>query len=369
MRIGLDTRPLFFTRAGISRYTRELITYLHRSTAGHDLELFSARSPGSLSPDGIPDSSWRVLRWPLGRRPLEWAWENVALANATRHLDVMHFPRFSVPARRTCPSVVTIHDLAFLVRGNTAPEATRRYFTRCTRRAIERADRVIVVSESTRDDLIDQTGCDSTRVEVVYNGVDERFHAGNRGDSRSVVERHFGLTGPFLLFVGTIEPRKNIEGLIHAHEQLGTHLPLVICGRKGWMYEKVFLAAERSRAREKIRFLDHVPDGILPDLYRAASVFVYPSHYEGFGLPVLEAMACGTPVVSSSTSAIPEIAGDAAILVNPDSPEEIAEGIRRLTDDPTEAERFQALGPARARTFTWERTARDTLEVYRNAAA
>jgi glycosyltransferase involved in cell wall biosynthesis len=269
--------------------------------------------------------------------------------------------------------VVTIHDLAFRRYPEVLTADARRYFEQATAAAVRRADAIVTVSEQTRQDLISDYGVASDRVYRVYNGVASRFCPGDSKETaRERVSQTYGLDTPYIFFLGTLEPRKNAEGLIQAFHRLYqeglTDLTLVLAGGKGWLYDTIFETVATLDIEDRVRFLDHVPDEDLPDLYRAAQVFAWPSFYEGFGLPVLEAMACGTPVVTSNTSSLPEVTGDAALLVDPHRPDEIASAIGSLFEDQALLEDLQLRGLRQAAQFSWHRCAKQTLDVYHTIA-
>lgn len=371
MRVGIDTRPLFFTTAGIARYTRDLATAVLKRH--EDCVLLGPKDPASIQPPvDAPGDAWRVIRFPLRNRALETVWQEVLLPRAARRLglDLIHHPRFDVPYRRAVPSVVTVHDIAFQLRDDILPPERRAEFVAATVRGTRRADAVITVSEQTRSDLLDWLDLDPARVHAVHNGVSAAYSVGDREQARDRVRDALDLAGPYFLFLGTIEPRKNLVNLIEAYGRLPAGSPtLVLGGARGWMSDPIYDAAQASPATARIRFLDFVPEAILADLYRAAEAFVLPSHYEGFGIPALEAMACGTPVVVSDVSSLPEVCGECAVYVQPDDPDSIADGLTRAVEDAETAARLRRDGSERAAAFTWDETARRTLDVYASVIA
>ncbi|MHB9091344.1 MAG: glycosyltransferase family 4 protein [Chloroflexota bacterium] len=238
--------------------------------------------------------------------------------------------------------------------------------------SLRRARLVLADSENTRNDLVCLLDARPDAVQVLYSGVEKRFAPLDDAAALRAVRDRLDLTRPFILFVGTIERRKNLTRLIRAYGRVRARrrdLPqLVIAGRRGWLYEDVFQAVAELGLDEDVRFLGHVNDADLPALYNLAELFVYPSLYEGFGLPPLEAMACGTPVVSSNTSSLPEVLGDAAIGVAPTDTDGLAIAIEGLLDDATLRAELRERGLAQAARFTWEAAATQLLEVYRRAA-
>jgi glycosyltransferase involved in cell wall biosynthesis len=272
---------------------------------------------------------------------------------------------------KTCRQVVTIHDMTFFLLPQCHLFTKRLYFQRLIPECVRRANQVIAVSESTKRDAIRILGTQCEKIKVIYHGKDERFHPDRAAATSCRLRAKHGLSRRVILFVGLIEPRKNLARLIRAYGKLKSlHQDscLVLVGRLGWGYEAVLRAVSESGARDRIFFPGFIPDQELPSLYNLADVFVYPSLYEGFALPVLEAMACGVPVVTSNVSSMPEIAGDAAFLVDPYDVDGIAQGLERVLVDRALRERLAEEGPKRSQPFTWERTARETLAAYEEAA-
>ena len=322
LRVGIDVSPLELTGAGTARYLRNLLAALEREPG---LELRRHRFRGSSRPAKVA----RDTAWYLGALPV-----------AARKDDVLHLPAHRGPLLSAVPLVVTIHDLAVLRHPETFNRWTRGYSRVLLGRLARAASRVIAVSEFTAREAIELLGVDEERVRVVAHGVDTPFvlHGPAAG-------------GEYALAVGTLEPRKNLPRVVLAAERAGIELRVV--GARGWGGIDI----------EAARF---VSDDELARLYRGAACLVYPSLYEGFGLPVLEAMACGTPVVTSAVSAAAELADGAAVLVDPLDVEGIAAGIREAID---RREELRTAGVERARRFSWEAAAKATAEVYREAAA
>ncbi|NTU83750.1 MAG: glycosyltransferase family 4 protein [Chloroflexales bacterium] len=373
MIIGVDYTAAAWQGAGIGRYTRELIRAVVGLDQGLRYTLFYAA--GGLPTTSLYLADLRALcaanpnvrarPIPLTPRQLTILWQRLRLPLRAELLagpiDILHAPDFVLPPTRA-RALLTVHDLTFLVRPECAEAGLRRYLSRAVPRALRRADMVLVDSRATAGDLARLLGVGGPRVRLVYPGVDPRFRplpAAEAEPARAAL----GLPEQFLLFVGTLEPRKNLPRLIEgfALADLPAEVQLVIVGRKGWLYEEVFAMVGRLGLGARVRFLDFVDDARLPALYNLARAFVYPSLYEGFGLPALEAMACGAPVVTAAVSSLPEVVGDAAVLVDPLSVESIATGIRRaLAQGPG----LRAGGPPQASRFTWEAAARALLGCY-----
>ncbi len=261
--------------------------------------------------------------------------------------------------------VITIHDCAFHDMPHAVSSGFRLWYSWLLRRLAPRVRSILTVSEFSRQRLIEYLQVDPSKIIAIPNGVDERF---NRAATEAVpaMRARLGLPERYILFVGSLDPRKNLRGLLQAWEQISTRLdcPLVICGASS----HVFRSAGIDRLPESVVLSGYVADEDLPALYAGASLFVYPSLYEGFGLPVIEAMACGTPVVCSSTTALGEVAGDAACLVDPAEPESIAAGILRVAEDESLRGKLRGRGVQRAAEFSWNRTARETWNQLQTAA-
>jgi glycosyltransferase involved in cell wall biosynthesis len=376
MIIGVDYTAAVWQGAGIGRYTRELIAAAVAHDRSRRYVLFYAA--GGLPP-GSPylaelralcaaNSAVRARPIPLSPRLLTILWQRLRLPLRAElfagPIDILHAPDFVLPPTRA-RTLLTVHDLTFLVHPETADAGLRRYLAVAVPRSLRRASLVLVDSRSTGADLQRLLGVEPGRIRLLYPGVDPRFRPLPAGDAEPL-RAELGLPEDFLLFVGTIEPRKNLTRLVTAFAQLiggGGHsgLSLVIAGRRGWLYEEVFAAVERLGLRQRVRFLDFVADGQLPALYNLARAVVYPSLYEGFGLPVLEALACGAPVLTANSSSLPEVAGSAAILVDPLDTPAIAAGMERAMGD---AERLRAAGPAQARRFSWAAAAAGLIAAY-----
>jgi glycosyltransferase involved in cell wall biosynthesis len=316
--------------------------------------------PAVTTTMGLPG---RVLNqtWVRARRPRLPA---AVLAGA----EVIHATSAAVPPAGGLPLVVTVHDLAFHQHPEAYPRAGRDWHERSTRIAVAEAALLVTPSSATARDLSDLYGVEPARIAVVPLGVGPS--PSDQAAARRLLDE-LDVKGPFLLAVGTLEPRKNLRRLLNAFATLADELPdhhLVVVGPAGWG-PRLPQPAEYPGQAVRIRLAGKVRDPVLHGLYELADALAYPSLYEGFGLPVLEAMAHGTPVLTSDRSSLPEVAGDAAVLVDPISTESIATGLRSLVGDEALRARLRAAGPERAARFTWEATAEATWTVYRRAAA
>ncbi len=370
MRIGLDVTAAVSQGAGIGRYTRELLKALAAAASPHHYRLFFASRTRphplpALGPNfhltALPfHDIWLARLWHRARLPLAVEW-------LTGPLDLFHSPDFTLPpVRRGTPTLLTVHDLSFVRDPDSAAPGLRQYLNVVVPRSVARADHVLADSQATRADLIDLYRTPPAKITVLYSGVDPVFRPVTDPAALAAARARYGLgERPFLLGISTLQPRKNYVRLIQAFAQLpDPDLRLVIAGGKGWLFDAIFAEVERLGLRERVIFPGFVRDADLPALYSAARGLAYPSLYEGFGLPLLEAMACGTPVVTSTASCLPEVAGDAALLVDPLDVAALADALRRATEDETLRTDLRARGFARARSFTWAAAAQQLLDLY-----
>lgn len=377
MHVGINAHLLAFSsnyrQAGLSRYIYELLTNLPK-VAPH------SRYTAFVSNERVPADFRRAARgvrlsrsrFPTMRAPIRIGWEQAVLplAAARARLDLLHCPVNVRPLASPCPTIITIHDLIFLRYPQNFHPAKQRYLSTMTGWSARHAAHVITVSEATRRDVIDLLGVDPDRVTTVHNGVGGQFKPVEES-RRTAFIRDKGLTGRAVLYVGTLEPRKNITTLLHAFHAISDDpaledVTLIIGGSKGWYYDEIFHTAKQLGLLSggRVRFLGRVPDEELPLWYNIASVFAYPSVYEGFGLPPLEAMACGAPVITSNRSSLPEVVGDAGVLLDPEDVWAWAGALRQLLSDEQAAEKLRELGPRQAGKFGWERAARETAAIY-----
>jgi glycosyltransferase involved in cell wall biosynthesis len=356
---------------GIGRYTRELVAALMRLNTSDRITLFSNERPNAdCDFPAAPNLRTRVL--PIGTRSATILWQRarvpLPLEVFTGRADVLHGPNYTLPPSVGMKRIVTVHDLSFLIHPECAVPSLATYLSKAVPRAVKSADRVIADSQRTADDLVERLGTPREKIAVIHLGVDAAFSPVSDPKRLAALDARLELQHPLVLTVGTIEPRKNYPALIAAfarvRSQPGGPRMLAISGRKGWLYDETFTAIEKYGVADAVRFLDYIPDDELPTLYSTADVFAMPSRYEGFGLPVIEAMACGTPVVCSDGGSLPEAAGDAALLVPVGDEEALADGLVRALTDAELRETLERRGLQRVATFTWERAAQQVLGVY-----
>jgi glycosyltransferase involved in cell wall biosynthesis len=371
VRVGLDNRLVEYGAGGTATYAEQLVLEYARLGAEHEFYVLHNRDAGGAEQLGPNFHPTRIRTLPKHRFE-QWT---LPLELARLRLDVLHSPDFIPPLRlRTFASVITIHDLAFMHFPEIHDEHGRRYYGQLER-AVRIAEQIIAVSESTAADVRKLLRPDPGRLHVVYEAVDPFFSPpdGEPDSELAAARGELELDDRFILFVGTIEPRKNIPMLVRAYADLRRLLgedapPLVLAGPRGWLADEVFELVAAADLAGVVRFTGRVSKSRLRALYRAATIVVLPSLYEGFGLTALEAMACGTPVLASRSGAVPEIAGDAAEYADATDPRAWTDTMAALLADERHRRTMIEAGARRVTLFSWERAARETLEIYRLAA-
>jgi glycosyltransferase involved in cell wall biosynthesis len=378
LRIGIDVTSAVAQGAGIGRYTRELLRALSAADHHNHYRLFyAARPPLHPLPNPLP-ANFRLRALPFHDIWLARIWHRARLPlpvqTITGPLDVFHSPDFTLPpvAGRT-RTLLTVHDLSFVRDPGSAAPTLLSYLNTVVPRSVARADHILADSQATKDDLIELYRTPAAKVTVLYPGVEATFYPVTDPARLAAVRARYRLGAePFILSVSTLQPRKNLVRLMQAFADLSAQIAevkLVIAGGRGWLFDSIFAEVERLKLAGRVLFPGFVAEADLPALYSAARVVAYPSLYEGFGLPLLEAMACGTPVVTSTAACLPEVAGDAALLVSPTDVRALAAALHRaLTDDGARADLI-ARGFRRAAGFTWHASAQHLLEAYRRVAA
>lgn len=372
MRIGLDAIPLAAAKTGIGHYTDALSTWLARTHPDHEYELMSPfdfsvdRGNGHHSELSYPPNLNKRFT-PV--RSIFRKWWLVGLPSLLQlsPVDVFHGTNYCVPLWAPCPTVVTVHDLSLFTQAATHEDANVERGRRRMPIMARRASGVIAPSEWTRKEIIEYLGVREDRIRVIFEAARESMRPLTADQAAPVLERH-SIDFPYILFVGTIEPRKNLQTLIAAYDELlrtSTEKPhLVICGGRGWLDSDVFKRVEELHIRDMIHFTGYVDDDDLPALYSSALVFVYPSLYEGFGLPPLEAMACGTPVITSNSSSLPEVVGKAGLTFDPRDVKLLARNLSNVLTDVSLRGHMRISGIEQAQRFSWARAANETQVVY-----
>ena len=379
MRIAIDYSAAVNQQAGVGRLVRNQVLALADVDRANDYTLMYAR-PNNAAVPQFPRARnfarkevrlrerWLAVLWHRAKVPLPADW-------LSGPIDLYHSPDFVLPPLRRARGILTVHDLAFLMRPECADAHLRAYLEEVVPRSVRRADYIIADSENTRNDLVVLLNVPPSAISVVPGGVEERFAPVTDPALLAEARRRLGVgEAPFVLAVGVLEPRKNLNRLMDAFailksRQRPSDLKLVLAGGQGWLVDGILAHHAHSRVRDDILLPGFVPDHLLPAIYSAASVFAFPSLYEGFGLPILEAMACGTPVVASRASCLPEVAEGASVLIDPDDAEELADALEQtLADDALRAD-LAMRGRARAAQYTWRRAAEQLLGVYEKVAA
>ncbi len=375
MHIGIDYTSAVLQGAGIGRYTRGLVNAVLPLLGDDQVTLLLPREETPYGRSEWPENV-RTRRLPLPDRYQTILWHRLHLPVyvelTTGKLDILHAPNFLLPPVRSAKKLLTIHDLAFLVHPEYAYPGLQRFLAKAVPRSIAAADHILADSEASKQDAIRFFDLRSEQITVVGAGVESRFRPAEQGAMEPAklagVREKYGLDWPFVFDISTLEPRKNFDGLIRAFAEARRKAAfphhLVIGGGKGWLYEDIFKEVERQSAGDCVHFLGYVDDADLPALYNLADLFAFPSHYEGFGIPVLEAMACGTAVLCTDTSSLPEIVGDAAYIVPTDNHSALVDALANLLCDDAARTNLAARGPAQAANWTWDAAAERLLHVY-----
>ncbi len=369
MSIYVDISAAVHRRAGLGRYAESLVNAL-APLLGDRLALFYNREHGVEPLVGLDSLTAATVS--LGYKPWRMAIGLGQMMHApfNRYLpaaELYHATEHLLMPLRGVPTVLTVHDLIFRQTPEHHKQLNRWYLSWTMPLFCRRADHIIAVSETTRRDLMSAYQLPPEKISVIYEAADPRFSV-QPPDIQAQARAAYGLPEKYLLYLGTLEPRKNLERLLAAWAPLyqsGDCPPLVIAGKRGWLSEGFFSALEASPAREGVLLTGYIPDEDLPALYAAATAFIWPSLYEGFGLPPLEAMACGSPVICSNASSMPEVVADAALLFDPENVDELRECLRTVVRDDALRGDMRERGLARAATFSWSRTAHETLRVYK----
>jgi glycosyltransferase involved in cell wall biosynthesis len=367
MHVGIDARLVYYTRAGIGEYTLRLTQALARHYPDDRFTLLQdARQPAALVT--APNVATAHTRLPshhkLEQKLLPWVVKGLTP-------DVFHSPDFIPPLGYHGQRVITIHDLAFLIYPHFLTKDAARYYGQIDR-AVRDADHIIAVSHSTRNDLVRMLGTPEDRITVIHEAADPELSPMPREEALQRVQALYDVPAEFILFVSTIEPRKNVGTLLRAYRRLRDDYKLtpglVLAGAPGWLSDDVYALVDELDLQPHTFFLGRVNAHDLRYLYNAARCLVHPAFYEGFGLTPLEAMACGTPVIVSNVSSLPEVVGDAALLVDPQQDEEITVALWRMLTDEGLREMLRVKGLRRAAAFSWDRAAEQTMQVYRQVA-
>jgi glycosyltransferase involved in cell wall biosynthesis len=369
MRVAIDARKLH--DFGIGTYIRNLLRHLAR--IDHDTEYVLLCGEADLGVAAQLGPNFRAVLEPSPNYSIR---EQIHVPWVLRRErpDLYHAPHYVLPAAISCSSVVTIHDCIHLMFPQYLPNRMAYAYARAQMwTAAHRSDCILTVSDASKRDILHLFNISPEKIVVVYNAIDAHFSVTPPPDAVARVRERYQLDHRFVLYVGNIKPHKNLVRLIEAFSELRTgeleDVKLLIIGDEISKLPALRHAVHRHKLHKHVRFLGYVPDDQLTVLYRLAAVFVFPSLYEGFGLPPLEAMASGTPVVVSNVSSLPEVVGDAAVLVDPHDIDSIVDGLRSVLTNPARAEDMRRKGLERAGEFSWERSVARTLEVYRRVGS
>ena len=381
MQVAIDYTAAVRQGAGIGRYTRCLSRALAELDTESQYTLFVAGGWGEGDGLGPWPDNFRVRAVPFTDRILNILWQRMhvplPIQAFTGQIDLFHSPDFVLPPLGSAPALLPVHDLSFLTVPEHFVPGFREYLERAVSRGVRKATHILADSQSTRRDLIELMGVSPEKITVIYPGVEARFTQVHDVESLEAVTRRYELPALFILGLGTLQPRKNFDGLINAFGQLladtlgrneFSDLHLVICGGPGWMHQGTLDAVRRRGLEGRVHFPGFVRDEDLPALYSLAAAFAFPSWYEGFGLPVLEAQACGTPVVVADNSSLPEVVGDGGLLVNAADQDGLSHAlVMALTDEKLRA-KMRAAGRVQATRFSWDTAAKQLLQIYEQFA-
>ncbi len=371
VRVGINASKAFDVHTGVGRYTANMCRFISKTGNNKDYYFYT---PGRMCNTVMADMEVTHLEKPVVTKQnniLRILWEQIVLPICSRkdRLDLFHYTDHALSLLfRKGPIIITVHDIAYLRLPNLLNTSRRIYKKYILQASIKKASIIVVVSYATKKDIIKYFGIREEKIKVIYLGVESRFRPINNVEEFRLKNN---LPSKMVLNVGTLEPRKNVVSLIKAFKKLREKgfkdYKLVIAGGKGWLYEEIFKEVSHSDLKQEVLFLGVVRDDDLPMLYNCADIFVYPTLYEGFGLPPLEAMACGIPVVTSNTSSLPEVVGDAGIMVNPTDINSLCDSMYSLLKEKKLRLRMRNMGLERSKLFSWDKAAEKMLKVYDEA--
>lgn len=353
MKIAIDVQTTLGQPTGFGFYVSNLVESIQRIDEHNQYILARPESEKDFS------------------TPQRFIWDQTKFPSIARKegADLLHQPCFSAPMLFNGPVVVTIHDIISILFPQNIPFASRMFYSKWMPFSYKKATQIISISESTKRDIIRVLKIPREKISVIHNGFDARLQKRVLSSDIERMRNKFGITEDYLLHIGTLEPRKNLEFLIDVYSQVikdrkNQNLSLVLTGKKGWYYEGLFEKVEKLGLKERVIFTGYIDERDKAPLYQGAKIFTFPSLYEGFGLPPLEAMASGVPVISSNTSSMPEVIADAGILLSPTAKSGWVEAITRVNTDRTTYLEMQKKNVDQVEKFNWEQTARETINVY-----
>lgn len=360
MNIIIDARMINRNLHGIARYTYELIKNFIKF---NDIKLYLLTYEDRFFQEEFLDQNKNIKNINLRSSFLDIK-EQIELPfklNKYKNKAIFHSPSFVSSPFIKCPTIMTIHDLNHLRFPEYYTRFHEYYYNYIVKPSALRAKKILTVSEFSKKEIVNWLNCESEKVVVTYNGIDEKFKVIEKNDKLRDIKEKYGLPKKFILYIGNLKPHKNVANLIKAIKKIDQKVTLVINGKSNESLKKIIM---ENHVENKVKFIGYVDDNDLPILYNLAELFIYPSLYEGFGLPPLEAMACGCPVITSNTSSLPEVVGDAGIMVNPYNVEEIARAIDLVLSNENLRKEMIEKGLKQAQKFSWRKTAEETLKVY-----
>ncbi len=366
MQIGIDARLPYYQHGGISQYTLHLIKALGELPSSDSFKIFSSRKDeNDYIPEG-KDNFYSSKVWtPCHHRLERWTF---GLEILLRQLDLFHSPDFIPPKAGAMKRVITVHDLNFLLFPEFVDAESHRYYTKQINAAVIEADHIIADSHHTRQDIISILNVPAQKVTTIHLAANPMFSMPVAKEEIESTLKQLGLPTGFILYVGTLSPRKNVVALLKSYYRLlgetNIDVPLVLIGRKGFQNQEIFSTIENLKLSSHVRHFEELTNRTLARLYRAAGVFVLPSFYEGFGLPPLEAMHSGCPVIVSNCSSLPEVVGSAGLLIDAEDVDGWTQAIQKVLSDQDEREVLSKAGIKQAKKFSWHVTAKETVKIY-----
>lgn len=373
IKIGLDIQPILKDKTGVGWYTQKIVenlqsnifefegygfNFLNRNRIDDEVKNLNFNYKiNSLMPYGVYRRIWHIL--PVSFNAL---FESDA--------DIFHFFNYIVPPKIRGRIIVTIYDMVYKLFPETMARSNYKRLEKELKSSADRADKIVTISMNSKKEIMEYLDVAEDRIDIVYPGIDANIYSKDFPPQRfEETKAKYRLPSRYILYLGTLEPRKNIGRIIDAYvlfiKEADEEINLVIAGKKGWMFDEIFKKVEDYGLEDKIIFTGYVDEGDKPLIYKMSDLFIFPSLYEGFGMPVLEAMAAGVPVITSNTSALPEVAGDAALLINPLDVEDIAYAIKKLMKDEALRNSLIQKGQKRSRDFSWKKSAEKLLDIYR----